>query len=223
MSLPQPADHPDFFRLPAPDGRSRESTLRLDARGRFWHEGRLVSAGAPPDSPATRLEAALHRWIDRHPDDGRFILQNGYDWTYFTVEDAPFFVRALRVEDDRVILVLSDGTEEAWEPEGSRVGAGGALYAVVKRAAKRGPYEAKFTAHAQSSLAPLLVEAPSVSRPAKQPPAAPDLGIGDDPEAPASAAGITVRIGGRARPIGAAAPALAPPRPATGAKTGGIG
>ena len=114
ISLPavpvKPADHPDFFRFPAPEGRSRESTIVLDAEGRFWHDGAPVEH-AP-------LAAALHRWIARHPDDGRFILTNGYDWTYFTVADAPYFVRALRVEPERVVLLLSDESEEDVGPGG---------------------------------------------------------------------------------------------------------
>ena len=145
----KPGDHPEFFRFPAPEGRSRESTLRLDGEGRFWHEGHLVEHAG--------LAAALHTWIGRHPDDGRYILTNGYDWTYFTVDDAPYFVRALRLEPDRVVLRLSDGTEEPWEPESTRAGPDGALYAVVKRGAARGPFEAKFSRHAQASLEPILV------------------------------------------------------------------
>ena len=146
----RPADHPEFFRFPAPEGRSRESTLRLDAEGHFWHDGaRVEHAG---------MEAALHAWIGRHPDDGRPILTNGYDWTYFTVDDAPFFVRAVRLGEGGVGLLLSDGTEEAWQPEESRLGADGAIYAKVKRQAPGGPFDAKFTRHAQTSLAPVLVE-----------------------------------------------------------------
>jgi hypothetical protein len=145
----KPSDHPDFYRLPPPEGRSRESTLRLDALGRFWHEGRLVTHPG--------LAAALHTWIRRHPDDGRFILSNGYDWTYFTVDDAPFLVRGLRAEPERVVLVLSDGTEETFDPTTARIGPDDALYAQVKRAAPGGTYEAKFTQHAQTSLEPLLV------------------------------------------------------------------
>jgi hypothetical protein len=149
----KPGDHPEFFRFPAPEGRSRESTLRLDATGRFWHEGaRVEHAG---------LEAALHAWISRHPDDGRYILTNGYDWTYFTVDDAPYFVRAVKITAEGVTLVLSDGAEEPWEPASSRVGPGDALYASVKRGHPRGPFEAKFTAHAQGSLEPALVEGAS--------------------------------------------------------------
>ncbi len=152
----KPGDHPDFFRLPAPEGRSRESTIRLDAQGQFWHDDRRV------EHPG--LAAALHSWISRHPDDGRYILTNGYDWTYFTVDDAPYIVRAVRIEPERIVLTLSDGTEEPWDPGEARIGADDALYAVVKHFAAFGPYEAKLSRHAQASLAPVLSEAdpPSV-------------------------------------------------------------
>jgi hypothetical protein len=167
----KPGDHPEFFRFPAPEGRSRESTIRLDARGRFWHDASLVEHAG--------LARAFSGWITRHPDDGRYILTNGYDWTYFTVDDAPYFVHALRIEADRIVLSLSDGSEEPWDPEATRTGEGGALYATVKRAARGGPYEAKFTPYAQSSLEPALVEAETDGGPA-------------------------VRIGGRTVPIHAA-------------------
>lgn len=147
----KPSDHPDFFRFPAPEGRSRESTIRLDGEGRFWHDGRRVEHAG--------LIAAFHSWIARHPDDGRYILTNGYDWTYFIVDDAPYFVRALRIGPDAIDLLLSDGSEEAWEPETTRVGSDGALYALVKRTSAQGPCEAKFTRHAQTSLEPVLVDA----------------------------------------------------------------
>ena len=182
----KPGDHPEFFRFPAPEGRSRESTLRLDATGRFWHDGALVEHAG--------LSSALHSWIARHPDDGRYILTNGYDWTYFTVDDAPYFVRALRLEPERIVLLLSDGSEEAWDPAATRVGAHDALYATVKRAARGGPFEAKFTPHAQASLEPVLVEAG---------------GSGSESETESASETATscpaVRIGGRLVVIGAAA------------------
>src|SRR5689334_8345319 len=133
LKLPRmkPGEHPEFFRFPAPEGRSRESTLRLDREGRFFHDDALV------EHP--KLAAALHTWIARHPDDGRFILTNGYDWTYFTVDDVAYFVRSVRIEPDRVVLGLNDGTEEAWNPEKTRV-SGDRIYAVVKG----GAAEAKF-------------------------------------------------------------------------------
>ena len=79
----RPGDHPDFFRLPPPPGRSRESTIVLDAEGRFFHEGAPVTHRG--------MARAFASWVARHPDDGRYILSNGYDWSYFRVEDAPRF------------------------------------------------------------------------------------------------------------------------------------
>lgn len=146
----KPGDHPDFFRRPPPEGRSRESTLRLDAHGCFWHDGGPVSH--------RRLAAGLHSWIRRHPDDGRYILSNGYDWTYLAVDDVPYFVQRLRSDADRILLTLSDGTEEPFDPVRTWIGGAEALYTQVKSGAPGGPYEAKFTPHAQGSLAPWLVE-----------------------------------------------------------------
>ncbi len=146
----KPGDHPEFFRFPAPEGRSRESTIRLDAEGRFHHEGHLV------EHP--KLAEAFHTWIARHPDDGRYILTNGYDWTYFIVDDVPYFVRSVRDVDGDAILVLSDGSEEPLDPATVRPGARGDLYLQVKRDAKGGPFDAKLTRFAQTQLGPFLRE-----------------------------------------------------------------
>jgi len=157
----KPGDHPEFFRFPAPEGRSRESTLRIDAEGRFLHDD------TPVEHP--KLAAALHTWIARHPDDGRFILTNGYDWTYFKVDDVPFFVRSVRTEgpsapgaenEQDAILVLSDGTEEPLDPSTLRLGPRGDLYLVVKREdrVKGGPFDAKMTQFAQTQLGPFLTQ-----------------------------------------------------------------
>lgn len=147
----KPGDHPDFFRFPAPEGRSRESTIRLDREGYFFHEE------SPVEHP--KLAAALHTWIGRHPDDGRYILTNGYDWTYFVVDDVPFFVRAIHEEGGDAILVLSDETREPLDPSTLRANDRGELYLVVKKDAKGGPYDAKLTRLAQTQLAPFLEEA----------------------------------------------------------------
>jgi len=145
----KPGDHPEFFRFPAPEGRSRESSIRLDGEGHFWHDGARVEHA--------KMNAALHGWIARHPDDGRFILTNGYDWTYFVVDDAPFYVVRVREEGGALHLELSDGTDEVWDPRQTRVADDGALYVPVKAGANGGPFEAKLTRHAQASLAPWLV------------------------------------------------------------------
>jgi len=150
----KPGEHPEFFRFPAPEGRSRESTIRLDGEGRFFHDDAVV------EHP--KLRDALHTWIARHPDDGRYILTNGYDWTYFIVEDVPYFVRSVRAVGDEprdAILVLSDATEEPLDPATVHANERGELYLKVKAGAKGGPFDAKMTRFAQGQLGPFL-EAP---------------------------------------------------------------
>lgn len=143
-----PIDHPDFFDLPPPPGRSRESEIVLDADGQFWDHGERVTHRGMQDAFAT--------WIRRHPRDGRFILCNGYDWTYFRVEDVPYFVRGIGGSADEPTLVLSDQTEERLDPKRLRIGPRDALYASVKG----GAYEARFTPAAQAALAPFVAEGP---------------------------------------------------------------
>src|SRR3954454_9455269 len=127
----KPGEHPEFFRFPAPEGRSRESTIRLDGEGGFFHDEALV------EHP--KLRDALHTWIARNPDDGRYILTNGYDWTYFIVDDVPYFVRTIRRVGDDAILVLGIGRTEPLEPATVRTNARGELYLEVKPTAPGGP------------------------------------------------------------------------------------
>jgi uncharacterized protein len=141
-----PIDHPDFFDLPAPPGQSRESRIVLDAEGRFWDDAELVTHRGMQDAFAT--------WIRRHPRDGRFVLCNGYDWTYFRVDDVPYFVRGLGGSPSAPRLVLSDRTEEPFDPANLSVGARDALYCWVKS----GAFEARFTPPAQAALGPYLAE-----------------------------------------------------------------
>lgn len=140
----RPADHPEFYRFPPPEGRSRESGIVLDGEGRFHHQGALV------EHPG--MARAFASWITRHPDDGRFILSNGYDWSYFEVEDAPFFVQGVHEAAGALQLELSDGSESPLEPSSLSSGARGALYTTVKG----GQFRARFTQAGQIALAPWL-------------------------------------------------------------------
>jgi hypothetical protein len=142
----RPGDHPEFFRLPPPEGRSRESTIRLDREGRFFHDGALVEHRG--------MARAFASWIARHPDDGRFILTNGYDWTYFTVEGAPYFVEGVRASARGPILVLFDGSEEPLEPGALALDADGIFTTKVKG----GAFDARFLRGAQLELEPFLDE-----------------------------------------------------------------
>jgi hypothetical protein len=140
----KPGDHPDFFRLPPPPGRSRESTIRLDADGRFWHNGEPVTHAG--------MARAFAGWIRRHPDDGRYILSNGYDWSYFEVEGTPLFVQRVRLEGDAAVLCLFDGSEAPLDPEALWIGEREALHT---RVADR-DLEARFQPAAQVDMAPIL-------------------------------------------------------------------
>lgn len=144
----KPGDHPEFFRVAPPPGTSRQSTIALDRHGTFSHDG-------VPIERTSSLARALARWVAVHPDDGLPILTNGYDWCYFAVEDAPLFVDAVLGAEDGVDvrLRLFDGTEEPLVPDALSEGADGVVYARVRG----GALEARFTRHAQTQLAPLLV------------------------------------------------------------------
>jgi hypothetical protein len=141
----KPADHPDFFRLPPPDGRSRESHIVLTRDGRFLHEG------APVEHPGMRK--AFASWLSRHPDDGRDILTNGYDWTYLTVEGARHFVQSVRSRAGQPEVTLLDGRELLLDPRAVSCDEEGKLWLLLPDGEQAG-----FTAAAQLELAPWLVE-----------------------------------------------------------------
>jgi hypothetical protein len=138
-------------------GFSRESKIRLDGEGRFWHDGERV------DHPG--LARGLHTWIGRHPNDGRIVLENGWDWCYLAVDDAPYFVRGVSIErgaaqdpGERLVVRLSDESAEPLVLESLRVDAQGAIRCEVKHAAKGGPFAARFDRHAAAALGELLHE-----------------------------------------------------------------
>lgn len=132
--------------------RLRQSGLRLDREGRWWHEGEAV------EHPG--LVRALHRWLDRLAD-GRYVVRfTAEAFAYVEVEDAPRLVRSLRREgtgaEARVFLYLSDEREEELPYATLRVGAGGALYCRL-----RGGLEARFTRPAHYLLGEMIEESGS--------------------------------------------------------------
>lgn len=141
----KPGDHPEFFRFPPPEGRSRESNIRLSRDGRFFHDG------APVEHPG--MHRAFASWLRRHPDDGRYILSNGYDWSYLTVEGAALFVRSARANAGNPLLELLDGRELPLDPGALSVDAEGVLWVRLPDGER-----ARFTPAAQLELAPWLSE-----------------------------------------------------------------
>lgn len=123
----------------------RQSGIRLDADGRFWHEGEEVTHAG--------LRAALWRWLDRNPD-GRYVLRlDARRFVYLDVDDAPFVVRSLRWEGDRACARLSDDSEEVLALSTLRLRPGGAAYVTVK-----GRFDARVSTAAWGVLAERIAE-----------------------------------------------------------------
>jgi hypothetical protein len=145
-----PARPPLDWSGKAPFPFTRESSIRIDGDGRFWHEAQIV------EHPG--LATAMASWVSKHPTDGRWVLENGYDWCWITVDDVPLFVRDVRVNGDELMAKLSDGSEEALDLAKLHVDASGTIRCEVKPGARGGPYPAKLTRVAQLALADRLNE-----------------------------------------------------------------
>lgn len=114
------------------------SGIRLDAEGRFWHDGELVQHPA--------IAQAWHQGLERSPD-GRYLIRFGRDWAYLLVEDAPFVVRRALPTTNHVSLLLSNGREEPLVPESLGLSGEGILYCRVM-----GDHRARFSRQAQADL-----------------------------------------------------------------------
>ena len=133
-----------------PPGRSRETKIRRDARGRWWNGDDEITH--------VLLSRAFDSWIER-TEDGRYCLKNDINWAYVTIEGAPIDVRACKLgrAGDTITdctLVLSDGREEPLALRTLREGQDGALYCTVRN----GTMPARFDTHAAVQLADALVE-----------------------------------------------------------------
>ena len=126
-------------------GRTRETTIRRDAEGRWFHDG------DPLEHP--NLIRSFDRWIER-AEDGRYCLRNDINWAYVAIEGAPLFVRALRFDGDVAWLVLSNDRDERLVPDTLRQSADGALHCDVAN----GTMVARFDRHAQAQLERVLGE-----------------------------------------------------------------
>jgi hypothetical protein len=101
---------------------TRETTIRLDREGVFWHDGQRVTHPG--------LARAFASWIDVDPESGRYILRNSINWAFITVEDAPVFARTFEPGDET--MVLSDGTSERLDRSTLRLDADDVPYCDVR-------------------------------------------------------------------------------------------
>ncbi len=131
--------------------RLRRSGIRLDASGRFHHEGEVIRHPG--------LVAALWRWLDRNPD-GRYVLRlDPARFVYLDVDAAPHFARSLRVEGGRAILLLADGTSEPLDPRTLRLAPDGTAACRVKQ----GRFDARLAPAAFAALADRITEQDGVA------------------------------------------------------------
>ena len=125
----------------APYPFSRESKIRIDRSGRFWHEGELVEHEG--------LARAFATWVRWDEPSQRFQLRNELDWCWITVDDAPLVVTAASVQaDGSVRLSVSDGSTELLALDTVRIDAEDVPYCTVRG----GTLDARFLQAAAFSL-----------------------------------------------------------------------
>jgi hypothetical protein len=121
--------------------RVRNSGIRIDREGQLWHQGHTIDHAG--------LRAALFRWLDRNPD-GRYVFRlDAQRFANVEVEDTPLVARAARWEGDRVLVALSDGSEERLDPGSLTVDAQGVLRCLVRG----GQLEARLSTSAAAVVA----------------------------------------------------------------------
>jgi tRNA threonylcarbamoyl adenosine modification protein YeaZ len=126
--------------------RLRQSGLRLDQDGRWWHEGQQVTH--------PKLALAFHRWLDQL-DDGRYVIRlDQQRYAYVEVDDVPYTVRSCELRDGQVMLQLSDGSSEPLAPHTLQSSNDHAFYCRVKNER----FEARFIRSAYYTLAEHVVE-----------------------------------------------------------------
>jgi len=138
--------------------RLRRSGIRIDREGRFIHEEREVTHEG--------LRRALWRWLDRLPaPESRYVLRlDDRRYAYVDVDDTPLVARAARLDGDRVLLALSDGSEEALDPHTLTVDEEGVLRCWVRG----GRLEARLATSAAASLAVRMTEEDAARIPPRQ-------------------------------------------------------
>lgn len=120
-------------------GRTRETSIRRDASGRWFN-------GTDPISHPN-LSRSFDAWIDR-AEDGRFCLSNSINWAYVEIDGPAYFVRDAEASDDGIRLTLSGDIQEELDPTSLRQGPEGALWCAVRE----GRCPARFDNHALSKL-----------------------------------------------------------------------
>ena len=131
---------PDDRSEKLPNGWTRETTIRIDRDGRFWHDGEPFEHD--------RLAKTFAGWLDIDPESGRYVLRNAIHWVFVEADDTPLVVTSVRVDGDRVELALSDETTETLAVETLRIDEDDIPYADVRG----GKFPARFSRAAAFAL-----------------------------------------------------------------------
>lgn len=128
-----------------PPGLSRQTSIRRDAAGRWFHDGQPVTN--------TKIADAFDRWVDVGPD-GRFVLRNRVNWVFVDIEGAPVTVTRVHLTPESVILWLSTGDQERLDPKTVQQDREGNLYCAVRGRTMA----ARFSRRAVLGLEPIVDE-----------------------------------------------------------------
>ena len=126
-------------------GRTRETEIRRDARGRWFNGQDRI------EHP--KLLRSFDGWIDR-AEDGRFCLSNSINWAYVDIEGPPYFVKDVEASKDGIVLLLSGDLREPLDASTLRQGPEGALWCAVRD----GRCPARFDNHAVSKMSDFVGE-----------------------------------------------------------------
>jgi hypothetical protein len=120
-------------------GRSRETEIRRDARGRWFNGEDEISHPI--------LARSFDGWVDR-AEDGRFCLSNSINWAYVEIEGPAYFVKDVEPGAEGLGLLLSGDLRELLDPASLCQGPEGALWCAVRQ----GRCPARFDNHAVSKM-----------------------------------------------------------------------
>jgi hypothetical protein len=118
--------------------------IKLASDGRWFHEGVEITH--------ERTIELFNRSIRREGD--KYVLRVGNEVCEIEVEDAPFFVKQVNREENKLLLVISNGMLEELDPSSLEIGDNNILYAKVGTNKDR----AKFTRPAYYQLMEYLCE-----------------------------------------------------------------
>ncbi|MBX2812469.1 MAG: DUF1285 domain-containing protein [Myxococcales bacterium] len=122
---------------------SRETSIRRDAQGTWYHDGDPVTN--------TAVARAFDAWVDI-AEDGRCILHNSVNWAYVEIDGPPIFIHRAWTVSQGLELKLSDGQLELLDMDTVYRDVGGRLYCRVRE----GRLLAGFTRQAMLDLIPIL-------------------------------------------------------------------